>query len=134
VSFFRSLGGAIGVAAFGAVLAHRVSDLVTSGLRDVGVRTDRLGGSGTDIPNVSTLPPPVARVVEHAYGVGVGHIFLVSAPLLALSVVFVALIKEVPLRLSSGTQLMDDLERAGAAGEVSGGVVEHVDTAPVRAT
>jgi hypothetical protein len=132
ITFFRSLGGAAGVAAMGAVLAHRVSDLVQGGLARIGVPTDRLGESGTDIPNVSTLPPAVAQIVQHAYGSGVGYVFLVSSPLMLLAVLFVSLIREVPLRQHSGTELMHQLESAGAAGEVSGAAVEHVDTVPVR--
>jgi hypothetical protein len=132
ITFFRSLGGAAGVAAMGAVLAHQVSDLVTGGLTRIGVPTDRLGESGTDIPDVSALPPAIAQVVQHAYGSGVGYVFLVSSPLMLLAVLFVSLIREVPLRQHSGTELMHQLERGGAPGEVSGAPVEHVDTAPAR--
>jgi MFS family permease len=133
ITFFRSLGGAAGVAVMGAVLGHRVSDLVRGGLTDIGVPADRLGESGTDIPDVAALPPAVAHVVQHAYGSGVGFVFLVAAPLMLLAVVLVSLIREVPLRQHSGTELMDQLERAGVAGEVSGAAVEHVDTAPAPA-
>jgi Na+/melibiose symporter-like transporter len=129
ITFFRSLGGAIGVAAMGAVLAHRVSAGVTSGLSSLGVPAGRLGGSGTDIPNVATLPAPIAHVVQHAYGAAVAHVFLFAAPLLLLSVVLVSLIREVPLRQHSGTELMEHLERDAAAGEVSGMPIEHVEEA-----
>jgi EmrB/QacA subfamily drug resistance transporter len=129
ITFFRSLGGAAGVAAMGAVLAHRVSDLVQGGLGRIGVPTDRLGESGTNIPDVTTLPPAIAQIVEHAYGTGVGYVFLVASPLMLLAVLFTSLIREVPLRQHSGTELMHQLERGGAAGEVSGAAVEHVDTA-----
>jgi len=126
ISFFRSLGGAIGVSALGAILAHRVAHLTTEGLARSGLSAPGVGRAGSDIPNVALLPDAIARIVEHAYGQGVGHIFLVATPLMALSVLFVAFIKEVPLRRHSGTELMEQLERGGAAGEVSGGVVEHV--------
>lgn len=36
VTFFRSLGGAIGVSALGAVMAHRVTDYVKEGLAELG--------------------------------------------------------------------------------------------------
>lgn len=126
VSFFRSLGGAIGVAALGAVLAHQVSAFLLSGLARLGIPASRLGGSSSGIPNVHSLPAPVAAVVENSYGRAVGHVFLVAAPLMALSVVAILFIKEVPLRQQSGNELVHNLERGGAAGEVSGCVVEHV--------
>jgi MFS family permease len=132
ITFFRALGGAAGVAALGAVLGHRVSDLVRGGLTDLGVPADRLGASGTDIPNVAALPPAVAHVVEHAYGSGVGFIFFCSTPLMLLAVVLVSFIREVPLRQHSGTELMNRIERGAAAGEVSGAVVEPVDTVVAR--
>lgn len=101
VSFFRSLGGAIGVSALGAVLASRVSSQVLEGLQRIGVPTGSLGSSGTSIPDVRTLPAPVARVVQEAYASGVAHLFLVATPLMLLAVVAVCLVHEVPLREDS---------------------------------
>jgi hypothetical protein len=65
-------------------------------------------------------------VVQDAYGSAVGHVFLLATPLMLLAVIAILFIREIPLRRESGTELISDLERAGAAGEVSGGVVEHV--------
>jgi len=126
VSFFRSLGGAIGVSALGAVLAGQVSHSLVRGLAALGLPASSGAGDGGGIPDVSTLPGPVASVVENAYGDAVGHVFLIATPLMALAVVAISFIKEVPLRQQSGTELSADLERGGAAGEVSGAVVEHV--------
>jgi EmrB/QacA subfamily drug resistance transporter len=126
VSFFRSLGGAVGVSALGAVLASQVSDSLLRGLARLGIPAGAAGGSGGGIPDVSTLPGPVARVVQDAYGDAVGHVFLIATPLMALSVVAILFIKEVPLRQQSGTELTTSLERGGAAGEVSGAAVVDV--------
>jgi MFS family permease len=126
VAFFRSLGGAIGVSALGAVLASQVSHALIRGLAGLGLPASAGAGSGGGIPDVSALPGPVAQVVENAYGDAVGHVFLIATPLMALALIAIAFIKEVPLRQQSGTELAVDLERGGAAGEVSGAVVEHV--------
>jgi MFS family permease len=123
VSFFRSLGGAIGVSVLGAVLGSRVADSIASGLARIGVPA---AGSDGTIPDVNTLPSPVARVVEEAYGSAVGHVFLLSAPLMLLSVVLICCIKEVPLRQKSGTELSQGAEGGGAAGAVAAQPVEHV--------
>ena len=101
VSFFRSLGGAIGVSALGAVLAARVANSIAIGLARLGIPSGQLPGSGSSIPEVSTLPRPVARVIEDAYGQAVGHVFLLATPLMLLAVVAILMIKEVPLRRES---------------------------------
>jgi EmrB/QacA subfamily drug resistance transporter len=98
VSFFRSLGGAIGVSALGAVLAGRSSHLIGQGLVHIGVPST---GSTTQIPDVRSLPAPVAQVVESAYGQSVGLVFLISVPLLVLAALAIAAIREVPLRASN---------------------------------
>ena len=121
MSFFRSLGGAIGVSALGAVLGHRVSGEVLRGLASLGIDPSRLGDSGTAIPDVRTLPGPVRSVVEGAYAHGVAGIFLAATPLLVLAVGCVVAIREVPLRTSD--DLTQALETGGAPGEVQGGAV-----------
>jgi EmrB/QacA subfamily drug resistance transporter len=129
IAFFRSLGGAAGVAAMGAVLSHKVSGLVLGGLADLGVPADRLGVSGTAIPNVASLPGPLQAVVQHAYGSGVGFVFLVATPLMVIAVVAICFIHEVPLREHSGTELVAQLERLGAAGEIEGAAIDYVEAA-----
>jgi MFS family permease len=126
VSFFRSLGGAIGVSVLGAVLASQVTRSLVSGLAQLGLPATSGAGSGGGIPDVSTLPGPVARVVETAYGDAVGHVFLLATPMMAIALLAISFIKEVPLRQQSGTELSASLERGGAAGEVSGAVIEYV--------
>ena len=78
VAFFRSMGGSVGVSALGAVLGHQVADEISRGLAKLGIQ----GGAGDvhQIPDLATLPEPVRVVVEHAFGVATGHIFLVAAP------------------------------------------------------
>ncbi len=122
VAFFRSLGGAIGVSVLGALLGTRVSTGIVSGLSRLGVPESAIPGGGQTIPDVTSLPAPVAAVVQDAYGAGVGHIFLLSAPLMLLAVVLISFITEVPLREQSGTELDAGTEAADAADRTSVGV------------
>jgi EmrB/QacA subfamily drug resistance transporter len=71
VTFFRSLGGTIGVAVLGAVLAHQVAHRTATG-----------------------VPAPTA------YGDATGHIFLISAGIAVLGIVAAAVLKPVSLRTS----------------------------------
>jgi EmrB/QacA subfamily drug resistance transporter len=112
VAFFRSLGGAIGVSVLGALLATHARTAIGDGLADRGIDAGRLGGDADRVPDVGALPAPVAQVVEHAYGTGVGEIFLVAAPLGVVVLIALSLMRERPLGAKSGIELAR--ERAAA--------------------
>ncbi|MFJ8717043.1 MFS transporter [Streptomyces violaceus] len=105
VTFFRSLGGAVGVSALGAVLGNKITDYVKDGLADLGPKGAALGHAGTGgggIPDLDAMPAPLRTVVESAYGHGVADVFLYSAPLALLALLVSLFIKEVPLKTKGG--------------------------------
>ncbi|MBO3088305.1 MFS transporter [Cellulomonas dongxiuzhuiae] len=121
VAFFRTLGGAIGVSALGAVLSNRVSHLMVDGLTGIGVPPSALGSGGsTSLPDLATLPGPVRQVVEHAFGVGVAELFLIGAPIALLALVAVLALREVPLGRASGLEQRLAAEAEAARGEQAG--------------
>ena len=61
VSFFRSLGGAIGVSALGALLGHQVTSLVAVRPGPARRRPRQPSGASGGIPDVAALPAPGAR-------------------------------------------------------------------------
>ncbi|MBB5981259.1 MDR family MFS transporter [Kribbella solani] len=99
VTFFRSLGGAVGVSVLGAILATRVTDLIAEHLRALGPGAEAAakGGSGS-VLDVNALPAPVAEIVRHAYGDATGRIFIIAAGAAIISLLAVLFIQEVPLR------------------------------------
>ncbi len=102
IAFTRTLGGAAGVSALGAILGHQVTDHVKSGLKAIGVQAhgdSALSGGG--IPDLSALPGPIRTVVKAAYGEGVADIFLVSAPAALVALVLILFIKEEELRTTN---------------------------------
>ncbi|MFF8917156.1 MFS transporter [Streptomyces sp. NPDC015032] len=104
VTFFRSLGGAIGVSALGAVMANRVTHYVKEGLTELGPDGAAMGHGGTGgggIPNLDALPAPFRTVVESAYGHGVGDVFLYAAPAALIAFVITIFIKEVALKTNA---------------------------------
>ena len=98
VAFFRSLGGAAGVAALGALLSSHVSTAITSGLTAAGIPASATSSSGGQIPNLATLPTAIRAIVENAYGDSVALMFLVAAPLALIALVAILSLREVPLR------------------------------------
>jgi EmrB/QacA subfamily drug resistance transporter len=110
IAFFRSLGGAIGVSVLGAVLGSRVTSSISAGLADLGVKHGATASG--EVPDVSTLPPPVAHVVEHAYGVGIAEIFLAAAPLGLVALVTLLFLREVPLGSRSGIEIAQERRAA----------------------
>jgi predicted MFS family arabinose efflux permease len=103
VTFFRTLGGAVGVSAFGAVLSHRVADHVQTGVGQLiaggQVTPDQAKAlAGGDIPALSALPSPLRNLFEAAFGDATGHIFLFTVPCAVLALVAVLFIKEKSLR------------------------------------
>jgi len=103
VTFFRTLGGAIGVSVFGAVLSGRVGDHVADGLPklvragSVTAEQAKALASG-DMPAVRSLPGPLRTLFEVGFGDATGHIFLFTVPCAALALITVLFIKEQMLR------------------------------------
>lgn len=108
VAFFRSMGGAVGVAALGAVLDSQVASSITAGLTRLGLPVP---AGGDAVPDVRKLPPPVRTVVEAAYGDGIADIFLVATPIAVLAVIAILFIREIPLGTKSGIEQQLESER-----------------------
>ncbi|WFE93701.1 MDR family MFS transporter [Micromonospora sp. WMMD987] len=101
LTFFRSMGGAIGVSALGAVLANRVTGLLTERL---GPAAGTTGGGTTEVPDLAALPAPVLAVVRDAYATATAELFLVGAPIAFLALVAVLFVREKPLHETSGDE------------------------------
>ena len=99
VTFFRSLGGTIGVSVMGAVLALSASSLFASSRQALGEAIAKLGDRGTEIaaqlssgtlPQVSLLPESVRVIVEDIYAQAISSAFMIAAPMAVVS--FLAII------------------------------------------
>jgi EmrB/QacA subfamily drug resistance transporter len=114
VTFFRSLGGTVGVSVLGSVLGTVVAERIKDGIGGLGpadqAEAVKTLGSGV-IPHVNDLPEAIRVVVESAYGSGVGTVFLLGVPLAVITLIMVSLMPNASL----GTQNAIDLTRAEAA-------------------
>jgi EmrB/QacA subfamily drug resistance transporter len=108
ITFFRSLGGTVGVSVLGAILAHRVTGTITDHLAAAGVPTS--GGGKTSTLNLGALPEQIQHIVRAAYGDATGHIFLVSAAIAVVGVLASVFLPPATLRttLDLGATADDD--------------------------
>ncbi|MEV5978928.1 MFS transporter [Streptomyces sp. NPDC052114] len=135
VTFFRSLGGAIGVSALGAIMATRITDYVKDGLADLGPKAAGFGHGGTGgggIPDLDKIPEPFRTVMESAYGHGIADVFLIAAPMALIAFLITLFIKEVPLRTSGA--LAQAASESESGSDSADGVVPAAAAAPVAAS
>ncbi|MFT2690167.1 MDR family MFS transporter [Clavibacter zhangzhiyongii] len=111
VTFFRSLGGTVGVSVLGSILGTIIASEISAGIRGLAPADQAAAaqslGSGV-IPQVSQLTPAVRTVVESAYGVGIGDVFLYSVPLAIVSLIAVVFLPNAQLGSKNAVQLKSD--------------------------
>ncbi|MHA6622944.1 MFS transporter [Pseudonocardia sp. DLS-67] len=95
----RMLGGALGVAAFGALIAARLRSDLPAALASAGLPADagalrRLLGTPAEI---AALPAPLADAVRTSYTAGLRTVFLACVPIAALALLAVLLTRESAL-------------------------------------
>jgi EmrB/QacA subfamily drug resistance transporter len=108
ITFFRSLGGTIGVSVLGSILGTVVAQSIKENIAALKPADQVLAGtylgSGT-IPQISELPTVLKTVVESAYGSGVGFVFLCAVPLAVVTLIAVVFLPNVPLGTLNAVQL-----------------------------
>ncbi|GAA5206908.1 MDR family MFS transporter [Microbacterium kyungheense] len=106
VTFFRSLGGTIGVSVMGAALATSATNLFTDRKDDIVAALMTLGAKGASIgeqlqsgtiPQVSSLPEAIRVIVEDIYAQAIAHSFLIAVPLAVVSLIAIIFLPNKPL-------------------------------------
>ncbi|MFB6788346.1 MFS transporter [Streptomyces olivaceus] len=118
VTFFRSLGGAVGVSVLGSIMSTRISHYAADTIgqlspQEQAAAAKTTGGGG--IPDMDLLPPGIREWLESAYGHGIADIFLYVAPVALLGFLVTLFIKEVPLR-TTGALAQAAAEAAAESG------------------
>jgi MFS family permease len=104
IAFFRSLGGAFGVALFGAVLANRLSANLARDLPG--------GGRGIDLSalrqspqRIAELPAALREDVVQAFASSLHVVYLSVIPFAVVSVLLALRLEERPLRTEAHLQM-----------------------------
>jgi hypothetical protein len=109
--FFQQIGGSLGVAAFGAIFARRLTTSLAAAAGS-GVPISASGGQ-LNPATVNSLPAPLRHDVFFAIAHAVQGVFVWAVPSAALVFVLAWFIKEVPLRGRASAP------GAGGAGQAS---------------
>lgn len=120
VTFFRSLGGTVGVSVMGAVVAATVTNLFTNGQQRLGEAIATLGDKGAAVaeqlssgtlPEVRLLPDAVRVIVEDFYAQGISQAFLIGVPLAVISLIAIIFLPNIPLtRMTTSERAASDAE------------------------
>ncbi|HZD02431.1 MAG TPA: MDR family MFS transporter [Actinomycetes bacterium] len=116
-TFFRQMGGSIGAAVFGAVLASRLTHYLSEQLAQAGLRASA-GGAGVDANNIQAiqqLHEPVKAIVLGAFTNALDDVFLVGVPFILVALVVSLFLKELPLRTGPGPAAPGAGEQVGAS-------------------
>jgi EmrB/QacA subfamily drug resistance transporter len=102
--FFRSMGGAFGVAVFGAIMNTRLLEelparMPAETVAQVSGEVTRLLSSPAAI---RALPAPIASGITASVEVAINSIFLSAVPVMAVGFVLSWFLKEIPLRETVG--------------------------------
>jgi EmrB/QacA subfamily drug resistance transporter len=102
VTFFRSMGGAMGVSVLGAVVSHQVGSQLADRLRALGVQAG--ADNGQNSLDLGALPPALRSLVREVYGDVIGNAFTIAGVIAIVTALAVVFIREVPLRQSHAAQ------------------------------
>jgi MFS family permease len=98
VTFFRSMGGAIGTALLGAILniqlKHHLSEIIGAAQGQVAAGTIKTN----DVSAIKALPEPIKSWVLEAFTRSMDDVFLVGVPFMAVAFVIALTMREKPLR------------------------------------
>ncbi|GAA1935473.1 hypothetical protein GCM10009775_29140 [Microbacterium aoyamense] len=141
VTFFRSLGGTIGVSVMGAALATSVTNLFASSkdaltealiaLGPDGVEIGKQLSSGT-LPAVHTLPETVRVIVEDIYAQGIAHSFLIAVPFAIMSLIAIIFLPNKPLTRMTTQERLEASEADLATVSTAEGMAALAATGSVK--
>ena len=107
VTFFRSLGGTIGVSVMGTILGTSVADQLKPSIATLPADQQASAAqamAGGTIPKLAELPEALRILVETAYGLGIGEVFLVGIPIAVVTLIAVIFLPNAPLGMQTAIE------------------------------
>jgi EmrB/QacA subfamily drug resistance transporter len=97
-TFFRSVGGTIGTALFGAVMTARLASELSSNLPAGSGSEAQISGITSAMSNIAALPDTIRPIVLESFTSSLSTVFLAAVPILIVAFVFSLFLKDVKLR------------------------------------
>jgi EmrB/QacA subfamily drug resistance transporter len=113
VTFFRSLGGAVGLAVFGAIFNAQIA---ASGVDETLLRAP---------DQIQQLPAAEQSAVINALSDAVSSLFVVAVPIVFLGWILTFFLKEIPLRETSAFSGDTTAPDGGDVPDLAAGVIAH---------
>ena len=126
VQFTRSLGGAIGAAALGAVLNSRLSSTIAD--LDLGANAASIEASLSNVQAITALPEPIKTTILTAYTDAITYAFLFAVPGVVVALIVAFFLKEIPLRGAAPVEALT--EPHGATDEDAASTADTRERAP----
>lgn len=131
VSFFRTMGGTIGVSWLGAQLANKIPSLLGDRSDDLSAAMGTLAKqdpataksfsdaiANNQIPNPADMPDILRPIFESVYGDGIAHLFTVAAPIAVVTLLCVIFLPNLSLSHQTRSERQADQDAAANTGAV----------------
>jgi EmrB/QacA subfamily drug resistance transporter len=100
-TFFRTIGGAFGVAALGAVFSSRLLDQLRAHATPAQLRSLKAGTIALNPSQINNLPPAKREVLITAFSHSLQTVFIVAVPFAIVAFALCWFLKETPLRTTA---------------------------------
>ncbi len=97
-TFFRSVGGTIGTALFGAVMTSRLTQELIAHLPAGTASNAQISDMTSAMSKISSLPATIKPMVLDAFTAALSSVFLTAVPILVVGFVFALMLKDLHLR------------------------------------
>ena len=108
-TLFRSIGGSLGTAVFGAIFANRLALNLANAFPD-GASQGRQLGTNVSPAQIAQLPADVYGAYIHAFSLSLNTVFLIAAPIGAIGFILALRLPEIPLRKTFGFAPADEAD------------------------
>ncbi|CAB4897826.1 MAG: DHA2 family efflux MFS transporter permease subunit [Actinobacteria bacterium] len=108
-TFFRSIGGTLGTAIFGAIMTTQLAKNIKDSLPAGSVTDTDISNLTSAVSTIASLPPTLHDIVLNAYASALGHVYIVAFPVMIIGFILTWFLKEIRLSPLLGKEHPEEL-------------------------